>query len=363
MGPKNPLFQKCLAHLESLPNMQAVVQDEPYFAEGILADGLLTIDNGHKAVDYIYEIKAELTYESLDQVTKYFAELAHRLQPHQQRALLIANHLSDSVVKELFRRGIQFIDANGNIYLNSPEMYVVTRSQVPIGNRIRDREIDSKTLSVMYFLLEYWLSSQAVDIGKIAKGAGVSKKFVVDILEKLSDLGYCKKKEGSYEIVDFTKLLERWELGYSEQLRSKLFIESYSPIKEEQFLDVSNRILKARGQETGSMYLVGGELAASRKISHLRPIGATLHLQAGLDSNLLAVNLKLKPNPEGTIIFLQDDRHWDAVTSAEKKTLIASPLLIHTELVQSSDSRLRETAQMIYEEYIEKKVESHDRPQ
>jgi hypothetical protein len=30
MYPKNPLFQKCLAYLELLPNIKATIEGEPY---------------------------------------------------------------------------------------------------------------------------------------------------------------------------------------------------------------------------------------------------------------------------------------------------------------------------------------------
>ena len=45
MHPKNPLFQKCLTYLESLPSITAAIQGESYFSSKVLADGKLIIRN------------------------------------------------------------------------------------------------------------------------------------------------------------------------------------------------------------------------------------------------------------------------------------------------------------------------------
>ncbi|MGC1248004.1 MAG: hypothetical protein WA865_17430 [Spirulinaceae cyanobacterium] len=59
MTPKNPLFQKCLAYLQSLPNIKVTIQGEPYFTNEVLADGHLIIKTADKPVDYVCEIKIE----------------------------------------------------------------------------------------------------------------------------------------------------------------------------------------------------------------------------------------------------------------------------------------------------------------
>lgn len=61
MRPRNPLFQKCLIFLESLPNIKATIQGEPYFSSEVLADGELIISTSHKTANYICEIKTGIT--------------------------------------------------------------------------------------------------------------------------------------------------------------------------------------------------------------------------------------------------------------------------------------------------------------
>ena len=145
MQPKNPLFQKCFDYLESLPHIGVTLQEEPYFSREALADGKLTIKTSNKSVNYVCEIKSGLTNDEIEQVTKYFYNLGERLEP-TERPLLITSGLSNVVVEQLLKKNIEFIDVKGNIYLNSPEIYLLVRNQVSKGGASKYLEITPATL-------------------------------------------------------------------------------------------------------------------------------------------------------------------------------------------------------------------------
>ncbi|QLE54681.1 type IV toxin-antitoxin system AbiEi family antitoxin [Nostoc sp. TCL26-01] len=352
MPPKNPLFQKCLTYLESLPNIQATIQGEPYFSSEVLADGQLIINTSHKTANYICEIKTGLTNDVIEQVAEYFTNLGKRLK-HGQRPLLVTHNLSSLVVEQLLEKNIEFIDIEGNIYLNSPEIYIVVRNQVSRNNTHKSLEITPATLQVMYALLKQpkFISIERDFDEKIADIAGVTPKTVKNTLKKLQELDYIRHKHGGYEIIDYVKLLERWELGYSEKLRAKLLLGTFSPIGKRNFSEVETD-LKKYADVYG--YLIGGELAASIITEYIRPISATLHLNKNVDERQIVVNLKLKPDAEGNVVLLQsigNDNYQKNDFKASKDNLV-NPLLIHAELVWTGNSRLKETAQIIYEQYI-----------
>lgn len=121
MHPRNPLFQKCLAYLESLPKLEATIQGEPYFSSEALADGTLIIntDNNasNKSAYYVCEIKTGLTNDVIEQVAEYLSNLGKRLKS-QERPLLITRGLSNLVVDQLLKKNVEFIDVDGNVYLN-----------------------------------------------------------------------------------------------------------------------------------------------------------------------------------------------------------------------------------------------------
>jgi hypothetical protein len=360
MNPKNPLFQKCLAYLESLPNIKMTIQGEPYFTNEVLADGQLTIQTSNRPVNYVCEIKTGLTNDVIEQIGEYFINLGKRLK-HEQRPLLITRHLSNLVIEQLLEKNIEFIDVDGNIYLNSPGIYVLVRNQVSKQTNNKYLEITTAALQVIYTLLKQpglILLERDCD-EKIADVSGVSAKTVRNTLKKLQELDYIRCKHGGYEIVDYVKLLERWELGYSERLRAKLLIGTFNLAGKRNFSDIEADI-KYLADEYG--YLIGGELAASMMTKYLRPIGATLHLNKKSDERQLAVKLKLKPDSEGNIVLFENFGHDDYRPNnfeGLEKNLI-NPLLIHAELVHTGNSRLRETAQVIYDEYIKKIAHKND---
>lgn len=358
MRPKNPLFQKCLAYLESLPNIKATILGEPYFSSEVLADGELTISNSHNTFNYVCEIKTGLTNDVVEQVADYLTKLGDRLKPGQ-KPLLVTRSLSNLVVDQLLERNIEFIDVDGNIYLNSPGIYLVVRNQASKDSKNKSLEITSSTLQVMYALLSQpnTLKQDNVD-EQISYISGVSPKTVKTTLKKLQELDYMTYKYGRYEIIDYVKLLERWELGYSERLRSKLLIGTFSPIGKRNFSEIEDE-LKQYADQYG--YLIGGELAASILTEYLRPISAILHLGENIDYRQIAVKLKLKPDPEGSITLLESFGHdkYDQNEFGGLKNIV-NPLLIHAELVRTGNSRLKETAILIYDRYIEEIAQKND---
>jgi len=356
MRPKNPLFQKCIAYLESLPNINATIQGEPYFSSEFLADGELIISTSDKTANYICEIKTGITNDIVEQVAEYFANLSKRLNG-KQRPLLVTRNLSNLVIDQLLERNIEFVDVDGNIYLNSSDIYIAVRNQISKNTTNKSLEITASALQVIYFILKdpsiiasdgnngnYW----KIDCHL---AGGTTPKTVKNTLEKLEKLDYIKRTRKGYEIIDYVKLFERWELGYAESLHSKLLMAKFRYIGSRNFSDIEDK-LKLHAHKYG--YLIGGELAASIITQHLRPIGATLYIRKEFNYLQLAVDLGLKPDPDGNIEFHQifDKQHDLFDHNGELNNLI-SPLLVHAELVRTGNSRLKETAQLIFNKYIE----------
>jgi len=360
MQPKNPLFQKCLTYLESLPSFKATIQGESYRSSEVLADGKLIINTSNKSANYVCEIKTSLTNDGIEQVAEYFSNLGKRLK-YNERPLLITRGLSNLVIEQLLKKNIEFIDVDGNIYLNSPAIYVLARNQVSKESASKSLEITAAALQVIYALLSQPnLFARGDDFDEeIAYISGVTPKTVKNTLKKLQDLDYIKYRNGKYEIVDYVKLLERWELGYSERLRAKLLLGTFTPIGGGDFSEVRDKIKECAEKYD---YLIGGELAASVMTDYLRPITTVLHLRSESDSRQIAVQLRLKPDPDGGIVFLQTfgDIKYQRNEFGEFQKSLANPLLIHAELVRTGNSRLKETAQLIYDKYIEKSAQNND---
>ena len=347
MRPKNPLFQKCLIFLESLPNIKATIQGEPYFSSEVLADGELIISTSDKTINYICEIKTGITNDMVEQVAEYFTHLGKRLNG-KQKSLLVTRNLSNLVIDQLLERNIEFIDVDGNIYLNSSDIYVVVRNQTSKDTKNKSLEITTEALQVIYFILKY---PEHIESEKIACFSG-NLKTVRSTLEKLQELDYIKRIHKGYQITDYVKLLERWEIGYAEKLRAELLIGKFRVIGKRNFSEIEDE-LKQYAHKYG--YQIGGELAASIMTQYLRPVSVALYINQERNYlSSLAVDLRLKPDPDGNIEIYQrfDNQNYEHYHNGELNNLI-HPLLVHAELVRTGDSRLKETAQLIFDKYIE----------
>jgi hypothetical protein len=357
MLPKHPLLQKCLKALEAMPTFQTEVGMMPYVTADFLADGQLFIENAQGKAEYIYEIKSDVTRDTIDAVIQYFGSLQQRL-PGKTRALLITHQLSDQTVDRLVEKEIEFVDATGNIYLNSPRNYVLVRR--PSDRRSPSTEVTSSTIQLMYLLLRdpSVLRGDQVE-HKLAELAGMAVGTIQKHLTRLVDLGYVQRKRKGFKIVDYLQLFERWELGYAEVLRSDLLIGTfaYRSGEAKTLDDINHKLMEITDQRN---CLVGGEWLAGNLMGDFKSPCATLYLREhskkvseGADVLLLKMQLGLKsvPDPTGEITILRQFNHANAWSEAQSLSM-ANPLLIHAELNLSHDARVKVVAQRLFEKYI-----------
>jgi hypothetical protein len=233
MLPKHPLLQKCLKVLESVPTFQAEVGAMPYVAGDFLADGQLFLTNAQSRSEYIYEIKSDVTRETIDPIILYFVNLQQRL-PGEARSLLITHQLADYVVDRLVEKEIEFIDATGNIFLNSPGNYVLVRRPLRRPGSIVATDITSSTIQLMYLILrDPAVLAQEKAEHQLAALSGMAIGTIKTHLNRLEKLGYLqfRTKQKRYRLIDYIKLFERWEIGYAEVLRPELFVGTFTKVE------------------------------------------------------------------------------------------------------------------------------------
>ena len=345
MQPKHPWLQKCIQKLEKLPQIEKTIIIEP-FLENTLADGLLTIYTPHNKIhQYIVEIKVPITLDTVDANINYIHHLQEKLS-HDKRTLLITNALSDAVMDSLLENNIEFIDTTGNIYLNNSSLYILVRSSL---TQRKKSKITTSTLKVAYAILQDPYILQYPTLEMIVNVAGVDSKTVKRSLETLYQLNYLQRqRNGTYRIENYTKLLERWEMGYIENLRPELLIGTFSTRENIDFNDISKQILEiARNQKI----IIGGELGAAIITGYLKPISMTIHIPEEYNYRSITAMLRLTPDPKGNITILKQfgNKNQSKYSLSEP---VADPLLIHAELCLYPDERLKETAKRLYEKYI-----------
>jgi hypothetical protein len=243
---------------------------------------------------------------------------------------------------------LEFIDAAGNMFLNSPATYILIRGKRLLKHPgANTKAITTTGLKLIYVLLQNPYLLQAT-YREMAASAGIAASSVVNILSNLEEFLYIQRqRNGGYRLTDYTKLLHRWELGYAERLRPKLFLGTFTPSRQS-----FSELTKSLNQfAKNDHFLIGGELGAAIATDYLRPQKVTLHVSGNYRP--LLVKLRLKPDPNGEITLLNQFGTSNAWVSAENQNPpLASPLLLYAELLMENDDRLRETAERLLEKYI-----------
>lgn len=262
--------------------------------------------------------------------------------------MLITDTLSDEVLDSFLENNIEFIDTTGNIYLNNSSLYILVRSSSTQSKKLLSAsKITTNTLKVAYAILQDPYILQYPTLEVISNVAGVDFQTVKSSLESLYQLNYLQRqRNGTYRIENYTKLLERWEMGYIENLRPELLRGTFSTRENIDFNDISKQIREiAQNQKI----IIGGELGAAILTGYLKPINMTIHIPEEYNYRTITTMLRLKPDPKGNIIILKQFGNKNQAKSFEP---VADPLLIHAELCLYPDERLKETAKRLYEEYI-----------
>jgi len=355
MQPKHPWLLKCLLFLEKLPQIETTTTVEPFLGD-TLADGLLTIYTpSHNVLKYIVEIKSSIHLENLDSIIEYFNHLRRNLKDGQ-RTMLITDKISDRVVTDLIKNNIEFIDTTGKIFINNSSVYILIKNNLPQKKESASfPRVTTSTLKVAFSLLQNPnILKDETNIQKIAFIAGVDAKTVKRSLDILYKLDYLQRQQGGkYRLPNYTKLLERWEIGYMEDLRTELLIDTFNPTS----IDLSiifDKIIDI-GLSYAEKWFIGGELGAAILTNYLQPTSVVIYIPTSENHRILTTQLRLKQDVKGCIIIC---RQFGKINDYYRRlrhnseAFVIDPLLIHAELSLYLDDRLKETAKRLYETYI-----------
>ena len=351
MSPSDPILEDCIERLNALPGIKAVLSQPPRQTCQTMAKPLrsritpnqLTVTSPLDTVQYHYEIKSL----SSNTVGLVISQLQRLAEMSPDRPLLLTRQVPDRLIDLMLEKDLEFVDAAGNLYLNSPAAYVLIR-----GKRLpKIAAAEPKTFTTNGFKLIYVILQDpdrlAANHRSIAHAAGIAASSVGSILKQLESMQYLqRKRNGDYQLLDYAKLLHRWELGYVERLRPKLFLGQFSPASGTSIADLTNH-WSQQAEEEG--FLIGGELGASIATKFLRPQSVTLHVQENYRP--LLIKLRLKPDPQGSIKLLQQFGTTNSNQSIGTK-ILADVRLIYAELMMTGDDRLRETADRLLEKIL-----------
>lgn len=289
------------------------------------------------AVVNLVGVKVRLLAEVKPRLTRANLLLALMGRKPEEKLLLVTDYVNPVMAEELRNKGIEFIDAAGNAYINEPPVYVYVKGNKQVEElpkRAKSRAFQATGLKVLFAFLRRAELLNA-PYREIARAADVALGTVGWVLTDLKDGGYLVDmgKRGR-RLRQKKQLVDRWVTAYPEVLRPKLIRGRYMADNDYWWKNTDIREFHA---------CWGGEVAAAKLTRYLKPEFITVYVTDRPEK--LLIKNKLKKDPDGNVEIL--DAFWE---TGDKE--LAPPLLIYADLVATGDARNIETARMIYEKEL-----------
>jgi hypothetical protein len=298
-------------------------------------DGEMDILIEGKPLHFLVEVKQELRNHHL---TKIFE------QANQWKNLLvIANRILPGVKEEFRQKGICYLEANGNIFIERKPIYIWLDQNKPLAlQKEKPNRAFAKTgLQVVFLFL-----NDPDYINKpyrtIAKAADTALGNVNNVINGLMELGFLVRKNKDEFMLNYKEaLLNKWVAAYHEKLKPTLHVGNF------RFTGINTdrnwKTFDLPEDET----VWGGEPGGDILTNHLRPEVLTIYTTEP-NKNLMA-RFKIVPDNLGEVKIYK--KFWSNL--GLNKTKAAPPILIYADLINTNEKRCLETAQKIYEQYIE----------
>lgn len=293
-------------------------------------DGTLMLTLNNQKLIFNAEVKKEIRNLHL----LHIQQLAQKHEPF----MLIAWRLFPNIRETLREKGINYIEANGNMHIKQRGLYLFIDNQKALQDDKRDtnRAFTKTGLKVVFqFLLDRELINGTQR--EIANTTGVALGNIPQVIKGLLNTGYIVRYDQTrYQWHDKEALLKKWLNEYETTLKPTLLRGRY-------------RLPEGKKWQAIPLHKAftcwGGEPAGDLLTHYLRPEILTMYtVETQLD---LMKNYKIRPDTMGNVFVYE--KFWRE--HPNEKT--APPLLVYADLINNNDKRSMETAEKIYEKYIQ----------
>lgn len=308
-------------------------------------DALVRLGRGPELALYAVEVKRALRPAALGAVL-------HQLQRLGQQALLVTDYVTPPMADTLRERGVPFIDAAGNAYIEQPDLLIWVKGNkppAPIVPPALGRAFQPTGLQVVFALL---CDPERINrpYRELAALAGVAHGTVGWVIPDLQQQGFVAQRKGgrgARRMHQIERLLAQWVDAYARQLRPRTLIGRYYVPTLDGWRDWPLA-------QYGALW--GGEPAGALLTDYLRPGELTLYADK-LPALLAAQKKFLKqPEPGHTAVVELRRRFWHFTTETGRPD-VTPPVLVYADLLATGDARCIETARMIYEAHLARLVE------
>jgi len=294
-------------------------------------DGELTLNFDNRKLHYFAEVKREVRLHQLKQLLNYRERFG--------KVILIAERIFPNVKKELRDLKFPYLEANGNLFIKNDQQWFWIDKNPPIQVKKAkgNRAFTQTGLKVLFHLiLDKNLINQPQR--EIAEITDVALGNIPQVIDGLIETGYLLKLDQTKYVWDDRKeLVDRWITEYATRLKPKLLRGRYKLTQDWKDIRLNTQFT-----------VWGGEPAGNLLTKYLRPEEFTLYTQ----ETKLEVMRHYKLMPENNGELMVCDWFWNETYQVKAQPLAAPPLLVYADLMIKDEKRCRETAQLIFDEYL-----------
>lgn len=293
-------------------------------------DGFLRLMVKNHTLKFKVEIKKDVKNHQLYKLIEY--------KDRFNDFLLVAEKLYPKTKRELRVNRINYIEANGNAYIDTNEVYLFIDTNKPYQTKKEtgNRAFTKTGLKVVFhFLLDTQLINQTQR--EIADIANVALGNIPQVINGLLETNHILKlNTKEYVINDYEELLHKWITEFDQTLRPTILKQRF------RFQDRNQDWKEIRTNTDRTLW--GGEPAGDIITNYLRPEKFILYTTE--TNRDLMLNYRLIPDENGEIYVYE--MFWN--TKFNDKTVPKE--LVYTDLMMTDDKRCKETAKIIFDEYI-----------
>lgn len=272
---------------------------------------------------------------------QYLSEIYYKNKEYEP-FMLVAGRISSEIKVQLRLHNVAYLEANGNFYLKEGNkmFWIDAHKPLKIENDNRNRAFTKTGLKVLFeFLQNPTLINQSYR--QIAEQTGTSIGNITNILQGLKQKDFILSiNKNTLKLNNTESLMTKWADEFTKNLKPTLRIGTFRFLKGDDLLAWKD--LKLDTTKT----VWGGEPAGDLLTNYLHPTEFTLYTDES--RNELVMNYKLIPTEKGNVKIYE--KFWEENDSTQKT---APPLIVYADLMENSDRRCIETAQKIYDEYLQ----------
>ncbi len=297
-------------------------------------DALLKIKVNKMDLNYYVEIKTTVNKTII-------GFLLHQQKNCPYPQLLVTKYINPNMAEELRKNDIQFIDINGNAYINNFPFFIFikgNKANIEFNEVVHIRAFQPTGIKMIFALLcDADLANKPYR--DIAKTAGIALGTVGWVLKDLRKLGFLiDMGKHRKRIIHKKDLFDRWCTAYIEKLKPKLMLGKFEgPV---------NWWKKNKLNPNYAQW--GGEIAANILTKYLKPQNIIIYMDRKNIRDIILEN-RLRKNNNGGIEILE--RFWTE-DKTNKDIKVVHPMLIYADLLATGNQRNIETAGMIYDKHI-----------